>query len=147
LNKKSRYQTINFKIRVQLRQWRHQLILETIIYRDIIHLRNRIYETNFNRKKNDLITKSDDSVDMRCRIFSDVNDIQEQSKRYCFNKKFSISRPNQAHRYLNSLHQKKMIEEFIDLIYVFIDQMIINDLTKSLIKDKFVQFRVALKIE
>jgi hypothetical protein len=40
-----------------------------------------------------------------------------------------------------------MIEVFIDLIYVFIDQMIIDDLTKSLIKDKFVQFRVVLKIE
>jgi hypothetical protein len=40
-----------------------------------------------------------------------------------------------------------MIEEFIDLIYVFIDQMIIDDLTKSLIKNKFVQFRVALEIE
>jgi hypothetical protein len=40
-----------------------------------------------------------------------------------------------------------MIEDFIDLIYVFIDQMIIDDLTKSLIKNKFVQFRVVLKIE
>jgi hypothetical protein len=43
--------------------------------------------------------------------------------------------------------KEKMIEEFIDLIYVFIDQMIIDDLTKSLIKNKFVQFRVVLKIE
>jgi hypothetical protein len=43
--------------------------------------------------------------------------------------------------------KEKMIEEFIDLIYVFIDQMIIDDLTKSLIKDKFVQFRAVLKIE
>jgi hypothetical protein len=43
--------------------------------------------------------------------------------------------------------KEKMIEEFIDLIYLFIDQMIIDDLTKSLIKDKFVQFRVALEIE
>jgi hypothetical protein len=43
--------------------------------------------------------------------------------------------------------KEKMIEEFIDLIYVFIDQMIINDLTKSLIKNKFIQFRVVLKIE
>jgi hypothetical protein len=43
--------------------------------------------------------------------------------------------------------KKKMIEKFIDLIYVFIDQMIIDDLTKSLIKDKFVQFRAALEIE
>jgi hypothetical protein len=42
---------------------------------------------------------------------------------------------------------KKMIEEFIDLIYVFIDQIIIDDLTKSLIKNKFIQFRVVLEIE
>jgi hypothetical protein len=43
--------------------------------------------------------------------------------------------------------KKKMIEEFIDLAYVFIDQMIADYLTKSLIKNKFVQFRVALEIE
>jgi CobQ-like glutamine amidotransferase family enzyme len=43
--------------------------------------------------------------------------------------------------------REKVIEEFIDLVYVFIDQMIVDDLTKSLIKDKFVQFRVALEIE
>jgi hypothetical protein len=47
----------------------------------------------------------------------------------------------------NHFIKEKMIEEFIDLIYVFIDQMIIDDLTKSLIKNKFVQFRVVLKIE
>jgi hypothetical protein len=43
--------------------------------------------------------------------------------------------------------KEKMIEEFINLIYVFIDQMIIDDLIKSLTKNKFVQSRVALKIE
>ncbi len=43
--------------------------------------------------------------------------------------------------------KEKVIEDFIDLTYVFIDQMIADDLTKSLIKDKFVQFRVALEIE
>jgi hypothetical protein len=43
--------------------------------------------------------------------------------------------------------KEKVIEEFIDLIYVLIDQMIIDDLTKSLIKNKSVQFRAALKIE
>jgi hypothetical protein len=43
--------------------------------------------------------------------------------------------------------KKKMIEEFINLIYVLIHQMIIDDLIKSLTKNKFVQFRVALKIE
>ncbi len=43
--------------------------------------------------------------------------------------------------------KKKVIEKFIDLFYVLIDQMIIDDLIKSLIKNKFVQFRVALEIE
>ncbi len=43
--------------------------------------------------------------------------------------------------------RKKVIEDFIDLAYVFINQIIIDDLTKSLIKDKFIQFRVALEIE
>jgi hypothetical protein len=45
------------------------------------------------------------------------------------------------------LIKEKMIEDFIDLLYVFINQMITDDLIKSLIKDKFIQFRVALKIE
>jgi hypothetical protein len=43
--------------------------------------------------------------------------------------------------------RKKVNEDSIDLAYVFIDQMIADDLTKSLIKNKFIQFRVALKIE
>jgi hypothetical protein len=43
--------------------------------------------------------------------------------------------------------KEKVIEESIDLFYVLIDQMIIDDLIKSLIKNKFVQFRVALEIE
>ncbi len=43
--------------------------------------------------------------------------------------------------------REKVIEDFIDLIYVLIDQMIIDDLTKSSIKDKFIQFRIALEIE
>ncbi len=43
--------------------------------------------------------------------------------------------------------REKVIEEFIDLVYVSINQMITDDLTKSLIKDKFVQFRAALEIE
>jgi hypothetical protein len=43
--------------------------------------------------------------------------------------------------------REKMIERFIDLIYVSIDQMIADDLTKSLVRDKFVSFRVALEIE
>jgi hypothetical protein len=43
--------------------------------------------------------------------------------------------------------KEKVIEDFIDLIYVSIDQMIVDDLTKSFVEDKFIQFRVALKIE
>jgi hypothetical protein len=43
--------------------------------------------------------------------------------------------------------KEKVIEESIDLLYVLIDQMIADDLIKSLIKNKFVQFRDALKIE
>jgi hypothetical protein len=43
--------------------------------------------------------------------------------------------------------REKVIEEFIDLAYVSIDQMIVDDLTKSLVRDKFVQFRAALEIE
>jgi hypothetical protein len=43
--------------------------------------------------------------------------------------------------------RENVIEESIDLFYVLIDQMITDDLIKSLIKDKFVQFRVVLEIE
>jgi hypothetical protein len=43
--------------------------------------------------------------------------------------------------------RKKMIDELVDLVYIFTKQMIIDDLTKSLIRNKFVQFRVALKIK
>jgi hypothetical protein len=43
--------------------------------------------------------------------------------------------------------KEKIINKFIDLIYVFIDEMIIDDFIKFLIKNKFVQFRTALKIE
>ncbi len=43
--------------------------------------------------------------------------------------------------------REKVTEESIDLFYVLIDQMIADDLIKSLIRDKFVQFRAALEIE
>jgi hypothetical protein len=43
--------------------------------------------------------------------------------------------------------KKKVIEESIDLFYVLIDQRIVDDLIKSLIRDKFVQSRAALEIE
>ncbi len=36
--------------------------------------------------------------------------------------------------------REKMIEDFIDLTYVFIDQMIADDLTKSLIKKNLFNF-------
>jgi hypothetical protein len=44
---------------------------------------------------------------MRRRIFSSSNDIQRQLEHYYSCQKFSISRANQTHWYLNSLHQKK----------------------------------------
>jgi CobQ-like glutamine amidotransferase family enzyme len=43
--------------------------------------------------------------------------------------------------------REKVAEGFIDLAYVFTDQMIADGLTKSLARDKFVQFRAALGIE
>ncbi len=43
--------------------------------------------------------------------------------------------------------KKKEIEESIDLAYILTNQIIIDELTKSLIKNKFVQFRVVLEIK
>ncbi len=43
--------------------------------------------------------------------------------------------------------RKNVIDESIDLVYILTKQMIIDDLTKSLIKNKFVQFRIVLKIK
>ncbi len=43
--------------------------------------------------------------------------------------------------------KEKVTERFIDLTYVLINQMIVDDLIKSLVKNKFVQFRVILKIQ
>jgi hypothetical protein len=43
--------------------------------------------------------------------------------------------------------REKVIEGSIDLAYVSIDQMIVDDLTKLLVRNKFIQFRVALEIE
>ncbi len=43
--------------------------------------------------------------------------------------------------------REKVTEESIDLFYVLINQMIADNLIKSLIRDKFVQFRAALEIE
>jgi hypothetical protein len=54
-----------------------------------------------------MITKSFDLTDLRYRLFSNDDNLREQSKRYCIEKKFSISRSNQAYRYSNSFYQKK----------------------------------------
>ncbi len=43
--------------------------------------------------------------------------------------------------------REKVIEGSIDLFYVLIEQMIADDLIKSLIRDKFIEFRVVLEIE
>ncbi len=43
--------------------------------------------------------------------------------------------------------RKKVIDESIDLIYILTKQMIIDDFTKSLVRNKFVQFQVVLEIE
>jgi hypothetical protein len=94
LNKRSKHQTIHLRIRFQRKQWNHQLILKTSINRDAIHLRSRIYKANRRRKEDYLTTKFHDSVDMWCRIFSNDNDIREQSKNHYFDKEFSISRAN-----------------------------------------------------
>ncbi len=147
LSKRSKHQTIHFRIRFQREQWNHQLIFKAFINRDVIYLWDRIHRTNVNRERNYLITKSDDSADMWRPIFSNDNNIREQSKSHCSDQEFSISRTNKAHRYLIHFIKEKKIKDFIDLIYVFIDQMIIDDLTKLLISDKFIQFRLLLKIE
>ncbi len=73
------------------------MIFKTLINRDIVHLRDRIHKTNINYQKNYLITKFDDSIDVRRRILSDDNDIRKQLKRHCFDQKFSISRTNKVH--------------------------------------------------
>jgi hypothetical protein len=54
-----------------------------------------------------MITKSSDSTDLRYRLFSSSDNLREQSKSNRASKEFSVSRSNQAHRYSNSLHQKK----------------------------------------
>ncbi len=43
--------------------------------------------------------------------------------------------------------REKVVDESIDLIYILTKQMIIDDLIKSLIKNKFVQYQIVLEIE
>ncbi len=83
------------------------MIIKTIISRDFIHLRNRVHQSNSNRQESHMITKFIDSVYLRCRLFSNRNNLREQSKNHCFHQEFSVSRLNQAHRHSNSLHQKE----------------------------------------
>jgi hypothetical protein len=80
LKRKSKYQTINFKICIQRKQRNHQLIFKTLINRDIVYLRDRIHRRDVNCQKDYLITKSDDSINKRRQIFSSDNDIREQSR-------------------------------------------------------------------
>ncbi len=54
-----------------------------------------------------MITKSFDLTDLRYRLFSNDDNLREQSKRYCINKEFSVSRSNQTYRYSNSFYHKK----------------------------------------
>ncbi len=54
-----------------------------------------------------MTTKSTNSAHLRCRLFSDRSNLQEQSRSHCSDQEFSISRSNQAHRHSNSLHQKE----------------------------------------
>ncbi len=107
LSRISEYQTINLRVCIQRKQRNHQLIFKTSLDRDIVHLRNRIHKTDVSCQKNYLITKSDDSTDVWRRIFSNDNDIRRQSRDHCSDQKFSVSRTNKAHRYSNSLYQKK----------------------------------------
>ncbi len=51
--------------------------------------------------------KFTDSIHLRCRLFSNHNNLREQSKNHCFDQEFSISRSNQTHRHSNSFHQKE----------------------------------------
>ncbi len=78
-----------------------------IINCDFIHLRNRIHRSNLNCQESHIITKSSDSVDLRYRLFSNSDNLREQSRDNRASKEFSVSRSNQAHRYSNSFHQKK----------------------------------------
>jgi hypothetical protein len=82
------------------------------INRDVVYLRDWIHRTNVNRKRNYLIMKSDDSIDIWRRIFSNDNNIRRQSRRHYFDQEFSISCTNKAHRYSNSFHQRENDRRF-----------------------------------
>jgi hypothetical protein len=83
------------------------LIIEAIINRDSIYLRSRVHRSNSNRQENHMTTKFISSVHLRCRLFSDRNNLREQLRSHCSDQEFSVSRSNQAHRHSNSLHQRE----------------------------------------
>ncbi len=107
LSQRSKYQTINFELRFQHKQRDYQLIIKATINRDFIHLRNRVHRSNSNRQENYMITKFIDSIHLRCRLFSNRNNLREQSRSHCLDQEFSVSRSNQAHQHSNSFHQKE----------------------------------------
>ncbi len=59
-----------------------------------------------------MITKFSSSINLRYQLFSNCDNLREQSRRHCFDQEFSISRMNKAHRYSNSLHQRKNDRRF-----------------------------------
>jgi hypothetical protein len=94
LNRRSKHQTINFELRFQHKQRNYQLIIEATINRDFIHLRNRVHRSNSNRQENHMTTKFINLVHLRCQLFSSRNNLREQSRNYCSDQEFSISRSN-----------------------------------------------------
>jgi hypothetical protein len=103
---------------------------QTLIAKNLIWLRNLMIQLTCNVEYSQTIIIYEDNQDVIALI--------KNSQFHARTKHIDI----QTH-----FIRKKVIEDFIDLAYVFINQIIIDDLTKSLIKDKFIQFRVALEIE
>ncbi len=107
LSRKSRYQIISFRICIQRKQRNYQLIFKASINRDVVYLRDWIHKTNVNRKRDYLITKSDDSVDVWRRIFSDDNNIRRQSRRHCFERIFNFTHEQSTSIFKLTLSKKK----------------------------------------
>jgi hypothetical protein len=103
---------------------------QTLIAKEIIWLRNLMIQLTCDVEYSQTIVVYEDNQDVIVLI--------KNSQFHARTKHIDI----QTH-----FIKEKVIEDFIDLTYVSINQMIADDLTKSLIKNKFIQFRVALKIE
>jgi hypothetical protein len=82
-----------------------------------------------------MTTKSSDLVDLRYRLFSSDDNLREQLKDNRANKKSSVSRSNQAHRYSNSFHQKKS-DQRIDRFSVHIHKSDDNRRSDEIIDQK-----------